>query len=71
MTFPCRVAIRLRSGALLEADGREVGGSRAPLEEQQQVVGDKFDAVREAAEIPKAWRRRPVPAAEPPSAAVS
>jgi 2-methylcitrate dehydratase PrpD len=60
MTFPCHVAIRLRSGALLEADGREIGGSGAPLPEQQQVVGEKFDAVRDAAEMPRAWRRRVV-----------
>jgi 2-methylcitrate dehydratase PrpD len=63
MTFPCHVAIRLRSGSVLEADGREIGGSGAPLAEQQRVVDEKFDAVREAAEIPKAWRRRPTPAA--------
>ena len=67
MTFPCHVAIRLRSGALLEAEGRESGGSGAPLEEQTRVVGEKFDAVREAAEMPRAWRRRP--AAEPTGAA--
>ena len=63
MTFPCHVAIRLHSGGVLETDGRERGGSGHPLEEQQQVVAEKFDAVREAAGIPKAWRRRPQPAA--------
>jgi hypothetical protein len=63
MTFPCHVAVRLRSGGLLETEGRERGGSCAPLEEQRQVVDEKFDVVREAAEIPKAWRRRPAPAA--------
>ncbi len=63
MTFPCHVAIRLRSGGVLETDGREHGGSGASLEDQEAVVGAKFDAVREAAEIPRAWRRRPTPAA--------
>src|SRR3954468_2326526 len=65
MTFPAHVAIRLRSGGLLEADGREHGGSGAPLEEQEQVVSEKFALAREAAEMPKAWRRpsRPVPTA--------
>jgi hypothetical protein len=65
MTFPCHVSIRLRSGGVLETDGRERGGSGAPLEEQQQVVDEKFDAVRDAAPIPKAWRRRPQPEPEP------
>ena len=63
MTFPCHVAIRLRSGGVLETDGNERGASGAPLAEQQQVVGEKFDAVREAAPMPRAWRRRPAPAA--------
>src|SRR3954470_13461837 len=31
LTFPCHVAIRLRSGGLLETDGRERGGSGRPL----------------------------------------
>ena len=63
MIFPCQVAIRLRSGGVLEVDGRERGGSGAPIAEQEQVVSDKFAAVRDAAEIPRAWRRRPQPAA--------
>ena len=67
MTFPCHVAISLRSGGVLEADGREHGGSGAPLAEQQQVVYDKFVVTREAAEIPKAWRRPARPAATAPS----
>jgi 2-methylcitrate dehydratase PrpD len=58
MTFPCHVAIRLHSGGVLEADGRENGGSGSPLAEQEQVVGQKFALVRDAAELPKAWRRR-------------
>jgi 2-methylcitrate dehydratase PrpD len=66
MTFPCHVSIRLRSGGVLETDGLERGGSGAPLAEQQQVVDEKFDAVRDAAPIPRAWRRRPQP--EPVSA---
>jgi hypothetical protein len=61
MTFPCHVTVHLRSGGVLETDGRERGGSGAPLEEQQQVVGEKFGIAREAAELPKAWRRRPSP----------
>jgi hypothetical protein len=63
MTFPCHVAVRLRSGGVLEADGRERGGSGTPIEEQEAVVGAKFGIAREAAEMPKAWRRRPNPAA--------
>jgi hypothetical protein len=62
LTFPCHVTISLHSGGVLETDGRERGGSGHPLEEQQQVVDEKFAAVREVAEIPKAWRRRPSPA---------
>jgi 2-methylcitrate dehydratase PrpD len=65
MTFPCHVAIHLRSGGVLETDGRERGGSGAPLEEQQQVVGEKFGIAREAAEMPKAWRRRQTPSPSP------
>jgi hypothetical protein len=63
MTFPAHVTIHLRSGGVLETDGRERGASGTPLEEQQQVVGEKFALVRDAAEMPKAWRRRPNPAA--------
>jgi hypothetical protein len=62
MTFPCHVTIYLRHGGALETDGREYGGSHHPVEEQQQVVDQKFATVRDAAEIPKAWRRRPEPA---------
>src|SRR3954469_20266590 len=65
MTFPCSVAIQLRSGGMLETDGRELGGSGHSIDEQEQVVSDKFAAVREAAEIPPAWRRRPQPAPAP------
>ena len=61
MTFPCHVSIQLRSGGVLETDGRERGGSGASLEEQQAVVAEKFGIAREAAEMPKAWRRRPAP----------
>jgi 2-methylcitrate dehydratase PrpD len=62
MTFPCHVTIHLRSGGVLEADGRENGGSGSSLDEQAAVVHQKFDAVREAAEMPRAWRRRATPA---------
>jgi 2-methylcitrate dehydratase PrpD len=60
MTFPCHVTIELRSGGVLESDGRERGACGAPLAEQQQVVDSKWEATREAAEIPAVWRRRPV-----------
>jgi hypothetical protein len=63
MTFPCHVSIRLRSGGVLECDGRERGGSGHPLEEQVQVVGEKFEIAGAAAEMPRAWRRRATPAA--------
>ena len=63
MTFPANITIHLRSGGVLETEGRERGASGAPLEEQQQVVSQKFELVRDAAEMPKAWRRRPTAAA--------
>jgi 2-methylcitrate dehydratase PrpD len=62
MTFPCHVTVRMRSGGVLETDGRERGGSGAPISEQAEVVSEKFDAVRETADIPRAWRRPPQPA---------
>jgi 2-methylcitrate dehydratase PrpD len=62
MTFPCHVTVKLRSGGVLETDGRERGASGAPLAEQQQVVSQKFDAVQGSAEMPRAWRRRPTSA---------
>lgn len=58
MTFPCHVSIRLRSGGIVETAGRELGSCGAPLAEQQHVVSQKFDAVRESCEMPGAWRRR-------------
>jgi MmgE/PrpD N-terminal domain/MmgE/PrpD C-terminal domain len=61
MTFPCHVAIHLRSGGVLETDGRERGGSGASVEEQEAVVSARFAIAHEAAEMPKAWRRRPAP----------
>ena len=64
MTFPAHVAITLRSGGVLETRGLERGASGAPLEEQEQIVGQKFDAVRDSAEMPRAWRRR-APASSP------
>jgi hypothetical protein len=63
MTFPCHVTVKLRSGGILETDGREHGAGGAPLAEQQQVVSQKFDAVQDSAEMPRAWRRRPTLAA--------
>jgi len=56
LTFPAHVTIRLRSGGTLEAAGRERGGCGAPLEEQREVVDAKWDATREAAALPAAWR---------------
>ena len=35
-----------------------------PVDEQEAIVSAKFDAVRDAADMPPAWRRRPL-AAEP------
>ncbi|MFL5893800.1 MAG: MmgE/PrpD family protein [Thermoleophilaceae bacterium] len=61
MTFPCNVAIRLRSGGVLETDGRERGSCGSPLPEQQAVVAAKFDAISASAELPRAWRRRAAP----------
>jgi hypothetical protein len=63
MTFPCHVLIHLHNGNPLESGGREQGSSGQPLDEQQQVVSDKFALVRDAVEMPKAWRRRPSRAA--------
>jgi hypothetical protein len=63
MTFPCHVTVKLRSGGTLETAGRERGASGAPLAEQQQVVSQKFEAVQDSAEMPRAWRRRPTHAA--------
>jgi 2-methylcitrate dehydratase PrpD len=63
LTFPCHVVIHLHSGNLLESGGHERGGCGRPVDEQQQVVSDKFALVRDAAEMPKAWRRRPSRAA--------
>lgn len=58
MRFPCHVTLHRRSGGVIETDGRERGASGAPLAEQQDVVHAKFDAVRDAADVPRAWRRR-------------
>jgi hypothetical protein len=67
LTFPCQVAIQLRSGGTLEADGRERGACGSPLDEQESVVSTKFDAVRKATDMPRAWRRRPVAAHPEPA----
>ncbi|HEV3229548.1 MAG TPA: MmgE/PrpD family protein [Solirubrobacteraceae bacterium] len=45
MTFPCRVRIRLRSGRVIEADGREPGSCGRPLDEQRAVVENKCRTV--------------------------
>jgi 2-methylcitrate dehydratase PrpD len=42
MPFPARVQVKLRSGRMLETDGRERGGAGAPLDEQRQVVCEKW-----------------------------
>jgi 2-methylcitrate dehydratase PrpD len=62
LTFPCHVSIRLRSGRMLETDGAEKGASGSPIAEQRAVVDAKWEATREAAELPSVWRRRPAPA---------
>ena len=56
LTFPAHVTIRLRSGGTLEAQGRERGSCGAPLAEQREVVDEKWNATREAAPLPAAWR---------------
>ena len=56
MTFPAHVTIRLRTGGTLEAEGREQGACGAPLIEQREVVDAKWEATREAAPLPAAWR---------------
>jgi hypothetical protein len=45
MTFPCRLAIRLRSGRVVEVDGRESGASARPVAEQRAVVNVRCRAV--------------------------
>jgi hypothetical protein len=59
LTFPAHVTIRLRSGGVLEADGREIGASGAPIGEQQGVVDAKWAATIGVASLPAVWRRRP------------
>jgi hypothetical protein len=44
MTFPCNVTIRLRSGRLIELEGKETGGGGHPLDEQRAVVAEKARA---------------------------
>lgn len=45
MTFPCRVRILTRSGRIVEVQGREQGGCKAPLREQSEVVRRKRELV--------------------------
>jgi hypothetical protein len=45
LAFPCRVRVRLRSGATLEAEGAEPGAGGAPPDEQRAVVEAKCTAV--------------------------
>jgi hypothetical protein len=45
MTFPCRLAIRLRSGRVVEIEGDEPGASARPVEEQRAVVAARARAV--------------------------
>lgn len=63
MTFPSHVTIHLRSGGVLETDGRELGASGASINEQRAVVDTKWEATRDAAELPAVWRRRRAAAA--------
>lgn len=58
MTFPSHVTIHLRSGGALETDGIERGASGASINEQRAVVDTKWEATRDAAELPSVWRRR-------------
>jgi 2-methylcitrate dehydratase PrpD len=41
LTFPCRLRARLRSGRVLELEGREPGSCGRPLDEQREVVREK------------------------------
>lgn len=50
MTFPCRLALRLRNGRTIEVTGEEPGGCGHPLAEQLDVVSRKCETVRGAAE---------------------
>lgn len=56
LTFPAHATIRLRSGGTLEATGEERGSCGAAVAEQREVVDAKWDATREAAQLPAAWR---------------
>jgi hypothetical protein len=52
MTFPCRLAVRLRSGRVVEVEGDEPGASARPLEEQRRVVEARLAAAgRESAAL--------------------
>jgi hypothetical protein len=44
LTFPSLVRVRLRSGRMLETDGREPGSCGTPIEAQRGVVADKWAA---------------------------
>ncbi|MEA2368209.1 MAG: hypothetical protein QOH38_927 [Thermoleophilaceae bacterium] len=44
MTFPCRLAIRLRSGRLVEIEGDEPGASGRPVGEQRAVIESRSRA---------------------------
>jgi hypothetical protein len=44
MTFPCRLAIRLHSGEVVEVEGDEPGASARPLTEQRGVVEARLSA---------------------------
>ena len=50
MTFPCRLALRLRNGRTIEVTGEEPGGCGHPLAEQLDVVSRKCETVGGAAE---------------------
>ena len=56
LTFPAHAVIRLRSGGTLEATGAERGASGSPLAEQRDVVDAKWEATRDSAPLPAAWR---------------
>ena len=51
MRFPCRLAVRLRSGRLVEIEGREPGASARPVREQRDVVDARCRAVGLAAGV--------------------
>jgi 2-methylcitrate dehydratase PrpD len=51
MRFPCRLRIELRSGRVVDVDGRETGASARPVEDQRAVVEEKCAAAGLSADL--------------------